>query len=277
MVLAGLVAGCSLPPASRAVDETTRPQRIVSLDYCADQYVLELADREQIAALSPDATRDFSYLRDKATGIAQVPARAEDVIVLRPDLVVRSYGGGPGAKAFFERAGIAVAGLGFANDYGAIRANIMEMAEAMGQPARGTALVARFDARLSAITPRPSSPSGLYMTPSGVTTGEGSLIHTMMKTAGLANFQTEAGWNPLPLERLARERPDLIVAAFFGGHTSHQDQWSAARHPVARVQLEGREVVSLDGAVTACGGWFVMDAIEAMTGAESGAESGVPR
>lgn len=30
---------------------------IVSLDYCADQFVLALADREQILALSKDAER----------------------------------------------------------------------------------------------------------------------------------------------------------------------------------------------------------------------------
>ncbi|PZU18112.1 MAG: iron ABC transporter substrate-binding protein, partial [Citromicrobium sp.] len=33
---------------------TDAPRRIVSLDYCADQYVLKFADREDILALSPD-------------------------------------------------------------------------------------------------------------------------------------------------------------------------------------------------------------------------------
>lgn len=262
--VAVLAAGCSLPPATSS-PAVERPQRIVSLDYCADQFVLALADRDQIAALSPDAARDFSYLRKEAQGLAQVRAQAEDVIVLRPDLVVRSYGGGPGAEAFFRRAGIKATTLGFAEDYAAIRANVLHMAHAMGQPERGAALVRAFDARLAAIAPRQGAPTGLYMTSAGVTTGEGSLIHSMMETAGLANFQTETGWNPLPLERLAHERPDLVVTAFFGPNAVAREPWSAARHPVARAALEGREVVALDGAVTACGGWFVLDAIEAMS------------
>ncbi|MCC6788878.1 MAG: ABC transporter substrate-binding protein, partial [Hyphomonadaceae bacterium] len=45
------------------------PRRIVSLDYCADQFVLALADREQVAALSVGARRDDSYFRDRAQGM----------------------------------------------------------------------------------------------------------------------------------------------------------------------------------------------------------------
>ncbi len=265
LALAGLaLAACAPLEEGSGAGRPERPRRIVSLDYCADQFVLALADRSQIAALSPDAQKDFSYLRDEARGIPQVRAQAEDVIARRPDLVVRSYGGGPGAEGFFRRAGIPVARLGFAEDYEAIRANIAAMADAMGQPERGLAMIAEFDARLAAIRPRADGTTGLYMTPAGVTTGEGSLIHLMMASAGLTNFQEQPGWNPLPLERLARERPDLVVAAFFNAKTNHQDQWSAARHPVARAQLAELPVVWLDGAVTACGGWFVLDAIEAM-------------
>jgi iron complex transport system substrate-binding protein len=104
------------------------------------------------------------------------------------------------------------------------------------------------------------------MTPAGVTSGPGTLVHEMMNAAGIDNFQTEEGWRPLPLERLAYERPDLVAAAFFGVGTNHPDGWSAARHPVARAQLAERPRVDLEGAWTACGGWFVLDAVEALAG-----------
>ena len=87
--------------------------RIVSLDFCADQYVLKLADREQILAVSPDAVREFSYIRETAQGLPTVRSVAEDVLILKPDLVVRSYGGGPKAGDFFERAGIPVLQVGW--------------------------------------------------------------------------------------------------------------------------------------------------------------------
>ena len=119
--------------------------------------------------------------------------------------------------------------------------------------------------RLKVLADRPGPPREvLYMTPAGVTAGEGTLVHELFVAAGLRNFQDRPGWNPLPLERLAYERPDLIAAAFFESKTNHVDNWSAARHPVARAQLRELPVVALEGSWTSCGGWFLLDAVEAL-------------
>ncbi|MEL6568851.1 MAG: ABC transporter substrate-binding protein [Pseudomonadota bacterium] len=246
-----------------------KPMRIVSLDYCADQYVLKLADREQILAISPDAVKTFSYMRDDAVGVPNVRPIAEDVLILKPDLVVRAYGGGPNAAAFFERAGVPVLQVGWASnvdseEMGSIPSLIQHMADGLGQSGRGEAVVAEFRDRLSAITARDDGRLAMYMTPAGVTTGPGSLVHEMLVAAGLENFEASPGWRSLPLERLAYEQPDVIAAAFFESLTNHPDAWSASRHPVARAQLDGPDVVPLQGAWTACGGWFILDAIEAL-------------
>ncbi|MEM8987520.1 MAG: ABC transporter substrate-binding protein [Pseudomonadota bacterium] len=255
------------PPPHAAAD---RPMRIVSLDYCADQYVLKLADRDQILAVSPDATEDFSYMRAAASDLPTVRPIAEDVLILQPDLIVRAYGGGPNATAFFERAGAPVLQVGWAatvdgEDVNAIPTIIKHVAEGLGQPERGAALVEDFRARLAAINAQAEDRTALYMTPAGVTTGPGSLVHDMLRTAGLQNFQDQPGWRPLPLERLAYTQPDLVAAAFFETLTNHPNAWSASRHPVARRQLANKDVVPLEGAWTACGGWFILDALEALT------------
>lgn len=246
-----------------------KPARIVSLDYCADQYVLQLADREQILAVSPDAVKDFSYMREAADGIPTVRPIAEDVLILKPDLVVRAYGGGPNAGAFFERAGIPVLQLGWAStidgeEMGSIPALIQHTANGLGHPERGEALVAEFRARLGAIKARRDSETALYMTSGGVTTGPGSLVHEMLVAAGLQNFEDTPGWRALPLERLAYEQPDIVAAAFFGTQSNAPGLWSASKHPVARAQLHGPDTVRLQAAWTSCGGWFILDAIEAL-------------
>ena len=260
-VLVGL-ATCSPAEQPQRVDQ---PTRIVSLDYCADQYVLKLAPREYILAVSPDAEKTFSYMRGSAKGLRQIRPRAEDVLVLQPDLVVRSYGGGPNVTAFVERMGTPVLQIGFTNDLDAVRDTITAVAEGLGQRDRGTAIIAEMDARLAALRALPDASSALYMTPAGVTSGPGTLVHEMLNAAGLVNFQQEPGWRSLPLERLAHEQPDLVAAVVWGA-TNHDDNWSAARHPIARQQLRERPVVSLEGAWVACGGWFLLDAIEALTG-----------
>lgn len=264
-----LVASCGgeLPAPVPALPE--RPMRIVSLDLCADQYVLKLVDRERILAVSTVATADFSYLRDVAQGLPTVRSVAEDVLVLKPDLVVRAYGGGPNAAAFFERAGVPVLTVGWASDIPAVFDIVETLAAGLGEPARGARVVAEMRERLSQLPAPNRERTALYMTPAGVTTGPGSLVHELLVAAGLENFQTQAGWQPIPLERLAYDSPDLVAAAFFDTHTNHPDGWSPMRHPVARAQLSDRQTVALKGAWTACSGWFLLDAVEALAaGAE---------
>jgi iron complex transport system substrate-binding protein len=276
--------------------------RIVSLDYCADQYVLKLVGRERILALSPDATRDFSYMRAEAKGMPKVAPRAEDVLVLKPDLVVRSYGGGADAGAFFARAGVPVLQLGYSEDLAGVRRVLLETAAGLGEKARGEAVAREMDARMVALrhaTKIPFVPSEvegpfatvahtsldfardkreggqdsdkptlLYATPGGVTSGPGSLIHELVEAAGYRNFQNSPGWQPLPLERLAFERPDRVAMAWFGRRDYNPDQWSAARHPLMR-SASRQPPIGLEGAWTACGGWFVLDAAEAMARART--------
>ena len=258
------LAACdaALDSAPRAGD--FRPERIVSLDYCADQYVLQLVEPERILALSRDAEREFSYLREAAAGLPTVRPAAEDVLVLGPDLVIRSYGGGPNAASFYTRAGVAVLDIGSADTIDEIMSVMADVAERLGEPERGRAVIDEMRRRLAALPESTTDSQTLYMTPAGVTSGPGSLVHEMLRTAGLENFQQEPGWRSIPLERLAREQPDLVAYASFGAGAEHPDAWSAMRHPLAQAQLADREVVQLNGAWTACGAWFLLDAVEAM-------------
>ncbi|MEH6743229.1 ABC transporter substrate-binding protein [Hyphomonas sp.] len=246
-----------------------RPARIVSLDYCADQYVLKLVDRDRILALSPDAGREFSYMRAAAAGVPTVRPNAEDVLILKPDLVVRSYGGGPNAAAFFEKAGVPVVDIGWTPDIPSVMENTQRIADALGESERGAAVNEDMQERLAHLKKRSTGETALYMTPAGVTTGPGSLIHEMIVAAGLTNMEDQYGWRSLPLETLAYEKPDVVAAAFFGSRTNHPDAWSPMKHPVAKAQLTQSEVVSLEGAWTSCSGWFLMDAIEALAGGET--------
>ena len=272
ILLTGLfVAACGSPKASGPAETGAKPMRIVSLDYCADQYVLKLADREQILAVSPGATGSFSYMREQAKDVPSVRADAESVLVLKPDLIVRSYGGGPNAEAFFERAGVPVLNVGWTSTIDgdgmtSIPGVIQHMADGLGQHERGAALAADFRARLAAVQKRAGGRSALYMASGGVTSGPGSLIHEMLLAAGLKNFEDRPGWNPVPLERLTREQPDLVVPAQFSSRGDFSpDIWSASNHPVAQRLLDPERTIPVEGAWTACGGWFLMDAIEALS------------
>jgi len=268
LMIVALVSACSemTPPST-----SERPQRIVSLDYCADQYVIKLADRDDILAVSPDAMRDFSYLREDAKGLPTTRPRTEDVLLLEPDLIVRSYGGGPQATRFFEEVGIPVVEIGYPQDWAAIAETIIRVATDLGQREQGLDVAREMNERLSALQDQDQDQTMLYVTPSGYTTGPGSLIDQLMRDAGYTNFEAKPGWRPLPLETLAANTPDTLAAGFFDTKNDFQGAWSTMRHPVADDLLSERPVAELSGAWLTCSAWFLVDAAEALANLESSA------
>jgi iron complex transport system substrate-binding protein len=266
--VAVMAAACK--PALDPVEPASNvKRRIVSLDYCADQFVLKLADRDDILALSPDAVKRFAYLRKEAVGLPSVRPVAENILALQPDLVVRSYGGGPNAATFFKSAGIEVLQLGYASDLASMRQLVIDMANGLGRPERGAALVAEIDRRLAALPAPASKQRALYVTPGGVTSGTGTMIDELITRAGFENFVPEPGWRSLPLERLAYGDADVLLSAFYESRSQHSSWWSVTRHSMLRAHRTRTPVVDLDGAWLTCGGWFMLDAIEAMADARA--------
>lgn len=272
-IIAFSLAACSAPADEARTPGSEAPRRIVSLDYCADQYVLALAEREDILALSPYSEDDYSYLRVEAAGIPKVRPVAEDVLALKPDLIVRTYGGGPQAAEFFKAAGVPVTQIGYAATLADVTGVLEQASVDLQTEEKGADIIADYRARLDAITPQPEPRTVLYMTSGGVTTGPGTMIDEMFTAAGLVNFETRPGWHALPLERLAKEQPDLVASAFYETGTDYMDAWSASGHPIARRQLKERPVIRLDSAWTACRGWFLIEAIEALADAPAGESS----
>jgi iron complex transport system substrate-binding protein len=239
-------------------------KRIVSLDFCADQYLLKMLPRSRILAVSPNANKHFSYMRDSAINISTVRPIAEDVLALKPDLIIRSYGGGPHASRFFKLAGIPVLQIPFTNSFEDVRNTIRHIADGLGVEQKGEKIISIMNSRLKNIRKSDSKKMALYMTPTGVTSGAGTLIHEMLQAANLKNFQRHPGWGLIPLERLAYEQPAVIAAAFFTTEENYLSMWSPMRHPVARKQITKQPTVMLQGAWTACAGWYLLDAIEAL-------------
>lgn len=251
MTSAGLIAAAAL--------------RVFSADFCADQFALALADRRDIAALSPEAGRDFSFLREEAFGLPQARPDAEQILARDADLVLRFWGGD---QARFERLGVAVLTLSYANDFDDVAATIATAAEALGQSVRGEALIADMARRLERLAAGASRrPRALYVTPGGVTAGRGTMIDAIFSAAGLINIASESGlegWPPLPLERLVADPPDLIVAGFFSASSEKADLWSAARHPAFDRLFAEARVIHLPADVLSCPAFFSVDAAEAI-------------
>ncbi|MEM5516965.1 ABC transporter substrate-binding protein [Henriciella sp. AS95] len=232
---------------------------VVSLDYCADQFVMGLADREQILGVSPHAGRSFSHLRDKADGLPRVRALAEDVIALQPDIVVRSWGGDARALDFFQRFGIETVQIGYASDFEGAARVTREIAEKLDQQDRAEDLVTS----LNFAAPQ-TGETALYLTPGGVTAGPGTMVDQIMTAAGLENAVSQQGWVNVPLETLVQNPPQRVLAAFFDFDEDRASNWSLTRHPAMQRILANAKTIRLDESRLTCPAWFVADEARAV-------------
>ncbi|WP_375202171.1 ABC transporter substrate-binding protein [Hyphococcus sp.] len=241
----------------------------VSLDYCADQYLLKLADPAQIAAVSRGADKDYSYLRNAAATHKKIRPSLEEVAPLEPDLILRQWGGGSAAERTFSRFGATVVTLGYPEDFDGVKENIRLAANALDQPERGAALIAEMERRLSALNEPAHKKriNALYVTPGGVTAGAHTMIDAMMDAAGVVNLTAQAGqsyWPALPAEAVLMAPPELIVAGFFDSVDEDVNYWSASRHPALRKLFQRTPTVSLGPDVVSCAAWFSVDGAEAI-------------
>ena len=242
-------------------------ERIISLDYCADQYALRFVERSAIAGLSVDSKKPFSYLRASARGIPQIRASAEDILLAKPDAVIRSYGGDIHLLALLERLGIEVIQLGYPQSLDEIRAETIRLSQALGAPQAGMQIVTEFDARIETMKSHQNAAtqlSLLYVTSRGAVAGPNTLIDDIISLAGFVNFEQTPGWRTLPLENLSRQKPDIIAAGFFDSGEQVTDRWSKARHPILTRALADTPVATIPAATTSCGAWFILDAAETM-------------
>lgn len=245
----------SLVPAT-SVD--ARPQRVLSLDQCADQYALALAPNAELA-LSPRADDPDSHLRALAQGRRQVRPTLEAATTFQPDVVIRYWGGDPRLLTALQRRGVKVTSLDDARDFDGVRTNIRRVAQALERHDAGEALVRDMDAKLRRVNTRPAA-SALYLTAGGFTAGSGTLINAVFRAAGLRNLAPAPGYQPFSVERVVLEPPLRFVLAFFD--QARADWRGAGRHPSVRRAAEARTVASLPASLLTCPAWFAADAVE---------------
>ncbi|HEX8902771.1 ABC transporter substrate-binding protein [Vitreimonas sp.] len=261
-VLCALALVCAWPAAAE-------PRRIVSLDYCADQFVLALADRDQIAALSRGSQRDDSYFRARAHGIRQTRGTLEEVLALRPDLVVRNWGGPWDAEQVYARFGIPVLQVGDTPTFAQAREDVIGAARAFGHADRGQVIARDLDIRLARLqvhAPR-QRPPVMYLSSYGGVPGSGVLMDDVIRSAGGRNVRTDASWTVLPLERMITTPPALIALGFFDTGRSAVNAWSPARHPAVQRALAEARTIDLPAAAISCEAWYAIDAAEAIAAA----------
>ncbi len=256
MTLGGAGALFAASAVAGPTAHSQTPSRVFSLDQCADQYVRALADPSEIVGLSHRALDADSYLRAEMAGFPERRATSESVLAARPTLVVRYWGGDARLLADLRRRGVRVVEIADATDFPAVRADVRAVAAALGAPARGEALIAAMDRRLTLARGAWNGKGAVYLTSGGDTAGPGTLMGAMLRAAGLANLTRAPGFSTLSLESLVLSPPAALVLGFFDPALDAWQHWSLGRARPLRRLAAGRTIVSLPAAVLTCPAWF---------------------
>ncbi len=193
------------------------PPAVASINLCADQLVLALADPEQVLTVSwLSADPEESLF---ATAAARHPLNygtAEELLRFQPDVVVAGAYTNSFTRALLIRLGYRVVELAPETTVAEIESNLRTVAGAVGHPERGEQLVATIRAESRELDAhRPSrAPATVVVRPGGFTVGKHSLADELMTLAGMRNVAAEQGldrWGSLSMETLLRSAPELLV------------------------------------------------------------------
>ncbi|MFJ5486682.1 ABC transporter substrate-binding protein, partial [Hansschlegelia beijingensis] len=126
------------------------PSRVVSINLCTDELLIQLADRAQVASVSWLSTVSAgSNVAERVKDVPQNRGFAEEVVAARPDLVLAGRYTARAAVSVLRRVGVSVVDADAPRTLDGVRAEIRRVAEAVGHPNRGEAMIAELDRRLS--------------------------------------------------------------------------------------------------------------------------------
>ncbi len=268
-ILAGvclLVAASAAEAAAPTPAASAIPERIVSINLCADQLLLLLADPAQISALTHlSRERGASYFYQQALAYPTTKGLAEEVLPYKPDLVIAGEYGGIHTVSLLQKLGVRVETLPMANDFDTIFSNLEKVARWVGHPERGIDLAAKMRARLQTFTPATEqAPIAAVYDPNGYTVGAGSLRGQAMKLAGWQNageLLGITGYGTLSLEAIVRLQPDALIDSPYTENTYSRAE-ALSRHPALRGQKKHARFINIPSSMTICDGPWLVDVIE---------------
>ncbi|WP_299360995.1 ABC transporter substrate-binding protein [uncultured Paracoccus sp.] len=248
-----LAAVPAAPTRADLPQSAAAPRRVVSINLCTDQLAMTLASPGQLISVSALA-RDpgSSLMADEAAAFPVNHSRAEEVYLLRPDLVLASSFTSPATLAMLRRLDVPVMVQAPATSLAEVRESIVAMGVALGQQDRAAVLARRFDEALGILRMPvdPAAPLAATWQANGYVTGTATLSADVLQAAGFDLLARKLGLQfggSLPLETLLLADPDLLVTDPPARGSARADD--VVRHPAlaharaTRVEVPGRDWV----------------------------------
>ncbi len=255
------------------------PRKVVSLNLCTDILALSLADPAQMLSVSHVAADPVSSpVAQQAEKYHLNHSGLEEILALKPDLVLASVYTAPDKLAALEQAGIAVERFGYAQDFADIRHQIAQMGKVLGRKPQADAQIAEIDQTLAASQHGAAPVTALLYEPNGYTSGTGTLADETMRHVGIINLgakDKKLGGGRVSLEDLIRLQPDMVIEPEF--YAKPALAYQNYHHPVmeALTKEQGRgqagrgmHKISVPGRYWSCGSVYTLEAVKILRDAQ---------
>ncbi|MGX7741629.1 ABC transporter substrate-binding protein [Rhodopseudomonas parapalustris] len=243
---------------------------VVSINTCTDQLLLTLADPDQILGLSPyarDAAR--SFLAAEAARYPRLSGGAEDVLMLKPDLVVGGKFTKRATRELLKQMGQRVVEFDSVKTIDDAKAQIRQMADLLGHPERAAAANARIDAAVARAR-QAASRTRLTVLPlarRGWVSGRDSLISSLLDIVGLRNAAGGLGFRNggfTSLEAVVALRPDFLLMTDDSDFAEDEGR-AFVLHPALEHFYPPSKRITVPERLTVCGGPMLADALDRLT------------
>lgn len=236
------------------------PARVASVNLCTDQMLLLLAEPDQIAALSPLAT-GADGVRE-AGAYPSVPAQAEAVYLLSPDLVLAGTFTAPATVEMMRRVGLRVEQFAPATSLAGIAENLRRMGALLGREDRAEALARPLE---DAGPADADGPRAALYGPNGWLQGRETLAGEIVARAGFRVAGDTPYGGFVALEDLVMSAPDVLIRGAPNRGTSRGD--ALLDHPALDDFETTEPLIDRDWT---CGTPRVLDAIARLTAVRDG-------
>lgn len=240
--------------------------RVVSMNVCSDQLLLSLADPEQILGLSR-FSRD-AWVGADARRYPRLSGGAEDVLVLKPDIVLANLYDKRSTRELLKANGMHLAELSVPRTLAEVRNQIRELGDIVGHQDRAAQQIARLDAALARARRAVADKHYrvLPLSRRGWVAGSDGFIGALLAETGLFNAAGDLGFSFggfASLEAIVNLKPDLLLVSQ-AGDFARDDGQAFLLHPALARFYPAEKRIVIPERLTECGGVTLAEALDVL-------------
>ncbi|WP_226701830.1 ABC transporter substrate-binding protein [Microbulbifer elongatus] len=221
--------------------------RIASLNLCMDQILLQWVAPERIVSVTWLSGEEHYRRAPLPEHVYLNRAQAEELLPLKPDLILTGQYGAQRASQRLDQLGLHVVRIPDAYNLAQLQQQLASLQQTLGALPELHQQRSKLQSLLDqAPEAAAGNPGALILSANNITYGDGMLEHELLTRAGFNNLAAQQGIQQLgrvSLEQVIALQPQLLV--FYGSDQDFAIAHLAERHPVLRNYIDTGSVYRL--------------------------------